>query len=212
MSSNTEPQVDLPEALFEPIDPGDDGLFYSVPRMVTHIDDATIEMLTRYYAEVLPREGALLDLMSSCVSHLPPDREWPRIVGLGMNAAELAANPRLSERVVQDLNQHPELPFATGSFAAVMIVVSVQYLTRPVAVFREIARVLQPGGRLIVAMSHRCFPTKAVRAFRELDAVERVRLVGAYCTLAGGFLEPAFVDRSPWQADPLWIVTALRDA
>ncbi|MFM8353334.1 MAG: methyltransferase type 11, partial [Gammaproteobacteria bacterium] len=86
MSSNTEPQVDLPEALFERIDPSDDGLFYSVPRMVTHIDDETIEMLTRYYAEVLPREGALLDLMSSCVSHLPPDREWPRIVGLGMNA------------------------------------------------------------------------------------------------------------------------------
>lgn len=210
MTAADQAPAALPDAWFERIDAGDDAHFYSLPRLVTHIDDATIAMLTAYYAEALPARGALLDLMSSCVSHLPPERDWSRVVGLGMNAEELAANPRLNERVVQNLNREPTLPFETASFAAVMIVVSVQYLTRPVEVFREIARVLEPGGRVIVAMSHRCFPTKAVRAFRELDAADRVRLVSAYCELAGGFEVAEFLDRSPWQADPLWIVTATR--
>jgi len=202
--------VNLPAALFERIDPSSDAFFYREPRLVKHIDDATIAALTNYYAEVLPKRGTLLDLMSSWVSHLPSSHADARVVGLGMNAAELAANPRLAERVVQDLNQTPLLPFETASLAAVMIVVSVQYLTQPVQVFGEIARVLEPAGRLVVAMSHRCFPTKAVRAFRELDPADRVRLVSAYCRLAGGFTAPVFVDRSPAGADPLWIVTAER--
>lgn len=202
--------ANLPAALFERIDASSDALFYREPRLVNHIDDATIAALTDYYAEVLPGRGTLLDLMSSWVSHLPSTHAGVRVVGLGMNAEELAANPRLTERVVQDLNQTPLLPFAKASFAAVMIVVSVQYLTQPVEVFREIARVLEPGGRLVVAMSHRCFPTKAVRAFRELEPADRIRLVSAYCRLAGGFSAPAFVDRSPQGADPLWIVTAER--
>jgi len=130
------------------------------------------------------------------------------VAGLGMNAAELDANPRLDVRVVQDLNRNPRLPFADGAFDAVLIAVSVQYLVRPVDVFRDIARVLAPGGRLIVAMSHRCFPTKAVRAFHQLGPEDRIRLIGAYVELAGGFDVATFEDRSPDGEDPLWIVTA----
>ena len=199
----------LPAELFQRVDESDDALFYSAPRLVAHVDDATIAALTRYYADVLPSDGRVLDLMSSWISHLPP-HPFEHVAGLGMNQHELDANPRLDQRVVHDLNRDPTLPFVSSSFDAVLIAVSVQYLTRPVEVFREIARVLRREGRVIVAMSHRCFPTKAVRAFHLLSAADRVRLVANYIELAGGFDTPQFVDRSPPNADPMWIVTALR--
>jgi SAM-dependent methyltransferase len=199
-------------AWFARVDEGDDALFYSAPRFVTHIDPGTIAALTDYYREALAPDMRLLDLMSSWISHLPPEIRYAAIAGLGMNAAELEANDRLTARCVHDLNRDPSLPFPAASFDAVLIAVSVQYLVQPVAVFRDIARVLEPGGRVIVAMSHRCFPTKAVRAFHTLAAADRVRLVSRYFELAGGFEPAYFVDRSPPREDPLWIVTATRVA
>jgi len=198
----------LPKELFARVDEGDDANFYQVPRLVAHIDPGTIAALTRYYAQVLPEGGRVLDLMSSWISHLPAHARYASVAGLRMNAEELDANARLDVRVVQDLNRNPRLPFADRAFDAVLIAVSVQYLTRPVEVFRDIARVLAPGGRLVVAMSHRCFPTKAVRAFHEFSAEDRIRLIGAYVELAGGFETATFDDRSPPGEDPLWIVTA----
>ena len=136
--------------------------------------------------------------------------EFGRVAVLGMNQQELAANNRATETLVHDLNANPELPYATESFDAVTNAVSVQYLVNPVAVFASIRRVLRPGGISIVAMSHRCFPTKAVRAFHTLPPQGRFDLVSRYCELAGGFdhIEP--IDRSPAGADPLWIVVARR--
>ena len=198
----------LPDTLFARVDEGDDAYFYQVPRLVAHIDPGTIAALTQYYRDVLPQGRRLLDLMSSWISHLPPERRYATVAGLGMNADELAANDRLDVRVVQDLNRNSRLPFDAGVFDAVLIAVSVQYLIHPVDVFRDIARTLTPGGRLIVAMSHRCFPTKAVRAFHQLSAQDRIRLIGTYVELAGGYAVPEFVDRSPDGEDPLWIVTA----
>lgn len=199
----------LPREWFDRIDPGPDAHFYAAPRLVTHIDDATIAALTAYYASVLPAGAALLDLMSSWVSHLP-ERRFARVVGLGMNAVELAENPRLDARVVHDLNADPALPFPDASFDAVLNAVSIQYLVRPLEVYAEVARVLRPGGISIVAMSHRCFPTKAVRAFHVLPRDERLALVARYHETAGGFDRIEAKDASPVGADPLWIVTARR--
>jgi SAM-dependent methyltransferase len=200
----------LPDALFTRVDESDDGDFYASPRLVLHIDEATVRALTAYYADVLRPGDAVLDLMSSWVSHLPGDLPLGEVAGLGMNALELDANPRLTTRVLHDLNRTPQLPFANARFDCVTIAVSIQYLTQPVVVFADIARVLKPGGRAIVAMSHRCFPTKAIRAFHELQASDRIRLVATYFDLAGGFAQAEFFDRSPGGADPLWIVTARR--
>ena len=155
---------ELPRVFFDRQDEGDDADFYAMPRLVVHIDAETIAALTQAYRELLPKRGAILDLMSSWVSHLPEEAEFTRVAGLGMNAFELEQNSRLTEHVVQDLNQQPELPYDTASFDAVVNAVSIQYLTRPVEVFRSCARVLRPGGLHIIALSHRCFPTKAIRA------------------------------------------------
>jgi SAM-dependent methyltransferase len=203
-------QPRLPERLFQRQDESDDAGFYAQPRFTTHIDDATITALSRYYRETLAPSDRVLDLMSSWISHLPDDVPYRTVIGLGMNAEELAANPRLDRHVVQDLNVTPALPFEDASFDAVLIAVSVQYLTRPFEVFAEIGRVLAPGGRCIVAMSHRLFPTKAIYAFHVLPPDERCRLVSAYLADSGAFADLETLDRSPPGADPLWIVNAVR--
>lgn len=211
-SSSSSPPESLPTAFFDRADESDDAGFYLIPRLVTHIDAATIAALTEYYRQVLPADADLLDLMSSWVSHLPPDVSYGQVAGLGMNAEELSANPQLSEWIVHDLNRDPELPYKDESLDAVLNAVSVQYLVRPVEVFESIRRVLRPGGLSIVAMSHRCFPTKATRVFQQLGGDDRLQLVSRYYQLAGGFEDIQRLDRSPVGADPLWLVSARRVA
>ena len=101
----------LDPALFRRDDEAPDAQFYQVPRLVAHIDAATIAVLTRFYREYLPPGGAVLDLMSSWISHLPPEVEYGRVAGLGMNRQELENNPRLTDFAVRDLNREPELPY-----------------------------------------------------------------------------------------------------
>src|SRR5204863_4377247 len=132
----------LPRELFSRIDESPDEQFYAAPRLVTHIDEAAIAAVTRLYREYFPPGGAVLDLMSSWVSHLPPEVAYRKVVGLGMNSAELAANPRFARWVVHDLNEKPSLPFEAGQFDAATICVSIQYLTQPATVLRDVARVL----------------------------------------------------------------------
>ncbi len=197
---------------FDRVDESDDALFYAMPRLVVHIDLPTIAALTQTYRELLPEGGEVLDLMSSWVSHLPDEISYARVSGLGMNETELAKNPRLTDHIMHDLNREPELPFDDKSFDAIVNAVSIQYLTRPVEVFRSCARLLRPGGLHLVAMSHRCFPTKAIRAWQTLPPRERLDVVRTYFLIAGGYDEPEVLDRSPEGGDPLWIVLARRRA
>jgi SAM-dependent methyltransferase len=187
----------LPEGAFSREDERGDAAFYAAARLVTHIDEAAIAAVTQLYREYLPAGEAILDLMSSWVSHLPPEVVYRRVVGLGMNEAELAANPRLNERVVQDLNREQRLPFGDGEFDGAGICVSIQYLTRPVEVLREVGRVLKLGAPLVITFSNRCFPTKAVRVWLTLDDDGHGRLVEQYLKAAECFVGIERLDRSP---------------
>jgi hypothetical protein len=199
---------EFPPGAFDRIDDGDDRAFYAPPRLVTHIDDAAIAALTRCYGELLPAGGAVLDLMSSWVSHLPPDLPLGECVGHGMNEVELAANPRLTRWFVQDLNHNTALPLDDGHFDAALCCVSVQYLQQPVAIFAEVRRVLRAGAPFIVSFSNRCFWTKAVAIWRSLDIQRHAALVRLYAEHAGfAAIEPRLLTDGQ-SGDPLVVVIA----
>ena len=198
---------ELPERAFDKQDRGSDLDFYAPPRLVTHIDAHAVAALTACYRELLRPGADVLDLMSSWVSHLPDDVPLGEVVGHGMNAAELSANPRLTRWFVQDLNADPALPLADASFDAALCCVGVQYLQRPIEVFAEVRRCLRPGGRLAVSYSNRCFPTKAVAIWRSLDMAGQARLIALYLERAGFAEVQTRVLADGSRGDPLVVVT-----
>ncbi len=198
----------FPPGFFDRADESPDAIFYVPERLVTHIDDRAIAAVGELYDE-LELTGDVLDVCSSWVSHFrtPPRR----LVVMGMNEAELRANAMASSRVVKDLNVDPTLPFDDATFDAVTCCVSVDYLTRPLEVFAEVARVLRPGGPFVTTFSNRCFPTKAIRGWLSTDDEGHCAIVATYFELTDGF-GPATVElRNPGaRTDPLYAVVARR--
>lgn len=229
---------------FRRSDESDDSDFYSSPRFVTHIDDNAIEFLSAYYAMNLPRTGRILDLCSSWISHFPKELEEKalrtnkqaasfgsqkyvndgavlEVIGQGMNAAELAANPVLHSTILQDLNSDPNFPAKVAPLDASTCVVSIDYLTQPVRVLSSILEHTRPGGKVHLTVSNRCFPTKAVGRWLRVSEEERLQMVGDYlwfagwrdieiCTLNDGKSENGasngIMDWFSGRTDPLWVV------
>lgn len=201
----------LPADSFKRYDETNDTQFYVQPRLVVHIDDAAITATTQLFREYLPTNGDILDLMSSWRSHLPSGVSYNRVAGLGMNEIELQQNLQLTDYVVQDLNQNPKLSYPDASFDGGMVTVSVQYLTDPVAVYKEVGRVMKPGAPFVTVFSNRMFPTKAVAIWQSLDDKGHQQLVRYYYGQAGVFERITSLDRSPlgW-SDPLYAVIGYR--
>lgn len=175
------------------LDPTADDDFYSFPRFVTHVDEGFIDQLTNLYRLRLKPGMRIFDMMSSWVSHLPEEIEFDRVEGHGMNAEELAKNPRLDRYFVQDLNKNPKLPLPDADFDAVLNCVSVQYLQYPEAIFSEIHRILKPGGVAIISFSNRMFYQKAIQAWRDGTELGRVELVKSYFQSVPGFTIPEVI-------------------
>jgi SAM-dependent methyltransferase len=198
------------KGFFDRIDPMPDRYFYATPRLVTHIDEGAIAAIGSLY-EDLGICGDVLDLMSSWVSHFrrPPRR----LTVLGMNRPELEANPDAQVRVVHDLNADSTLPLADQSFDAAVCCVSVDYLTSPVDVFREVSRVVRPGGPFVCTFSNRLFPTKAIRGWLDADDRQRCAIVEAYFREAGSWGDPYVRRCTPagHPGDPLFGVWAFND-
>jgi len=172
-----------------------DAAFYAEPRKVAHVDSQALENIADVYTRLLPGRKRILDLMAGWQSHLPAD---VTATGLGMNEEEMSENPALSSHVVHDLNADPALPFADRAFDAVICSLSVEYLTRPLEVFRQIARVLEPGGLCVMAFSHRWFPDQAVRIWTEMHEFERAGLVTEYFRQSGGFKDLSTLSVRGW--------------
>jgi len=112
------PECFVTPRAFERKDPESDAVFYQADRFVHHMDDQARQILSDWYGALLSPGGKLLDLMAAWTSHLPDDSVFSEVHGLGMNAKELAANSRLTDFSVQDLNQNPVLPFPDHYFDA----------------------------------------------------------------------------------------------
>ncbi len=201
------------------LDPTNDSLFYDQPRFVTHVDEGFIGQLRELYRQKLPAQGRIFDMMSSWVSHLPEEMEFAHVEGHGLNAAELAKNPRLNHYFVQNLNQNQKLPLVDADFDAVINCVSVQYLQQPEAIFAEVHRILKPGGLAIFSFSNRMFYQKAIAAWRDGSEGDRVELVKAYFQSVTGFSTPEIIAKKslggllPWfgSGDPFYVVLAQKE-
>jgi SAM-dependent methyltransferase len=206
---------DFKPEFFRRIDDSQDEDFYAAPRFVVHIDDGAIAKVGEIYAQLLPPGGAILDMMSSWRTHLTPQVRPARVVGVGLNRAEMDDNPQVTEAVVHNVNQSPRLPFDDAQFDGAIMTVSVQYLTRPVQTFSEVGRVLKPGAPFITTFSNRMFPTKAVAIWQHLDERDRIGLVGSYFKESGAFENIAAIDKSAPinpPSDPVYAVVGYRIA
>lgn len=206
---------EIPAEYFRRQDETSDFQFYGSPRLVAHIDDGAIAALGNFLRPRVPENADMLDLMSAYLTHLPPDvrAKCRRVAGLGMNDAEMKANNQLTEHVVQSLNDDPNLPYPDESFDVALCTVSVQYLLRPAEVFREVRRVLRPGGQFIVSFSNRCFPTKATTLWLSTDDAQHISLVQLYFEEGGwGEVEAFNVSPRSSRADPLYVVVGTKSA
>lgn len=187
----------FPPDAFSRLDESDDTIFYQKDRFVTHLDRTALTTVEDIIGQLIIEESPIiLDLMASWDSHIPKTVNPSRVVGLGLNVNELCRNDRLSEIVIHDLNRDPVLPFGDETFDVVLNTVSVDYLTRPVEVFREVGRILKPGGMFLVIFSNRMFPEKATRIWVDASEEERIQLVSSFFEAAGLFEEPKlFVSR-----------------
>lgn len=203
------PHTSFPPEAFRRLDESPDEDFYQVPRLVTHIDEAAIEAVTQLYREIFPENGAILDLMSSWISHLPEEISYRTVSGLGMNAEELRQNERLTDHVVHDLNADPSLPYPDQIYDGAGICVSIDYLVDPISVLTETARVLKPGAPLVITFSNRCFPTKAIAIWHQLTDRQRMVFVKKLLEATGQYEHIRLMDRTyPWGHDPLLAVVA----
>lgn len=170
---------------FDRIDEMDDGIFYQQERQVHHLDANARIVIAELYGRLISNGSKVLDLMASWESHLPQSLNGITLSGLGMNEAELKANPQLNDYLLHDLNQTPALPYEDESFDVVTCTASVEYLIQPLGVFAEIRRILKPGGQCIMTFSNRWFPTKSIALWSEMHEFERMGLVIEYFRQSG---------------------------
>ena len=191
-----------PPDAFGRLDESDDRVFYAADRFVGHLDDAALATVEAFIGGLVAEPSpVVLDLMASWDSHVPDYVRPSRLVGLGLNERELQRNAALTEYVVHDLNCEPRLPFPSETFDVVLNTVSVDYMTRPFEVFREVGRILKPGGLFLVIFSNRYFPPKVVRVWRESSEQERVIIVEDYFKAVRCF-EPSQLRVSKGQPRP----------
>jgi ubiquinone/menaquinone biosynthesis C-methylase UbiE len=96
---------------------------------------------------------------------------------------ENVARAGLSDRLELQLADAKKLPFANGSFAAVMSNSIVHHIPEPDAVLIEMVRVLRPGGRIFVR-----------DLLRPADTDTLGRLVNQYAAGANDHQRAMFVD------------------
>jgi SAM-dependent methyltransferase len=165
---------------FVRLDPRADSAFYTMTRLLPHIDRIASTQLANIYQRFLQPGMQVLDLMSSWQSHLPEAVTDLAVTGVGMNQEELQRNPRLNQHVIHDLNTQTELPIEADQFDIAICSLSVEYLIRPIDVFKEVARVLKPGAPFVVSFSERWFPPKVIAVWQEMHPFERMGLVLDY--------------------------------
>jgi len=166
----------------EKLDSSDDQIFYQQPRYVHHLSDSFRTRLSKLYSEYLLNHHVILDLMSSWVSHLPPNLRYKKIIGHGMNEAELSSNKRLDRYWVQNLNKTQNMPIEDSSIDVGLIVAGWQYLQYPEKVALELSRIIKSDSLLIISFTNRAFWTKAPNIWTYSSEGKRIEYVKSVLT------------------------------
>ena len=170
-------------------DISDDEIFYQQPRFVHHLCDSFRTRLTNLYSEYLLKHYIILDLMSSWVSHLPSNISYKKVIGHGMNEAELSSNERLDRFFVQNLNKKQNMPIEDSSVDVGLIVAGWQYLQYPETVSLELSRVIKSDSLLIISFTNRAFWTKAPNIWTYSSEEKRIEYVTSVLTSNGWRIE-----------------------
>ena len=167
----------------------EDEIFYQQPRFVHHLSDSFRNRLTSLYSEYLLNHHIILDLMSSWVSHLPSNISYKKVIGHGMNEAELSSNERLDRFFVQNLNKKQNMPIEDSSVDVGLIVAGWQYLQYPEKVSLELSRVIKSDSLLIISFTNRAFWTKAPNIWTYSSEEKRIAYVTSVLTSNGWRIE-----------------------
>ena len=177
-------------------DISDDEIFYQQPRFVHHLSDSFRTRLTSLYSEYLLNHHIILDLMSSWVSHLPTNIRYKKVIGHGMNQAELSSNERLDKFFVQNLNKKQNMPIEDSSVDVGLIVAGWQYLQYPEKVSLELSRVIKSDSLLIISFTNRAFWTKAPNIWTYSSEEKRIEYVTSVLTANGWRIEKVLNEKT----------------
>ena len=177
-------------------DISDDEIFYQQPRFVHHLSDSFRTKLTSLYSEYLLKHHIILDLMSSWVSHLPTNIRYKKVIGHGMNQAELSSNERLDSFFVQNLNKKQNMPIEDSSIDVGLIVAGWQYLQYPEKVSLELSRIIKSDSLLIISFTNRAFWTKAPNIWTYSSEEKRIEYVTSVLTANGWRIEKVLNEKT----------------
>jgi len=178
----------------EKIDESDDSEFYSNPKFVYHLDANFRKYLTKTYEREIDNDSKILDLMSSWDSYLPKGLSYKKVIGHGMNKAELERNKSLENYWIQNLNRNQILPLENNSVDYCLIVAGWQYLQYPEKISTEISRILTDHGKILISFSNRAFWHKSPNIWTYSNEENRVDYVRRIL-ISNGFKEPKIIKK-----------------
>ncbi|MCU7837008.1 MAG: class I SAM-dependent methyltransferase [gamma proteobacterium symbiont of Taylorina sp.] len=158
----------------------DDSIFYAAIETKPSVDQAALDQLKQFYTEKIQDNSKVLDFMCGSASHLPDKLQYLNVTGLGLNKSDLKANLNLDRTIIHDVNNNPQLPFENNEFDAIICSFSVEYITQPQKVFQQLARILKPGGLLIISFSEHYFKKKVISLWEDVHSFERMGIVLEY--------------------------------
>ena len=176
------------------LDESNDEEFYSDPKFVYHLDANFRNYLSSIYKNEINDNSTVLDLMSSWDSYLPKEKKYRKVIGHGLNKKELERNKTLNSFWIQNFNLSQEIPLTSGSVDYCLMVAAWQYLQYPENITKEVARILNGEGKILVSFSNRAFWHKAPNIWTTSTEEERVKYVRKVL-ITNGFKEPRIIKK-----------------
>ncbi|MBF0478323.1 MAG: hypothetical protein HQL26_02470 [Candidatus Omnitrophica bacterium] len=162
--------------------------FVSHSQIHSYLGEDFDRIVAENYSKYIPQGGRVLDLMSGYHTHIGENLNLNQAAGVGLNAYEMYANPKLTSFNLQDLNTNPKFPSDWNEhFDAVIMTSGIAYLTSPQDVFRSAAKTLKPGGVFMLAFDRHFLVPEAMPLWETFSNEERLAFVLKKLELAGGF-------------------------